>query len=257
MSVPRQHDPCRGECEARHVDAGDRLRIARELAGLERAQLADRVGRSVSGIGALENGQNNIRPDVADLLAPIVKTTPEWLLYERGDPPKGYVPEMAVVVNLRPKAKTKKKAHKSEAGGLVPIIGRVGADAEGSVYYMTPAERGDMTPMPPGGTRDAVALDVRGHSMTGYADDGALIYFENQESPPTPDLLGLVCVVETADGRVLLKRLLKGSRPGLYDLESIRGPTLEDQRLRWAAEVTTIVTPRQAQRIALRHDEAG
>lgn len=140
---------------------------------------------------------------------------------------------------------------------LVPVIGRVGADAEGTVVYSTGQDTGDLTPIPPGGTIQSRGLFVRGHSMRGLADDGALIYFEDQKSPPTPDLLGYVCVVETEDGLVLVKRLLKGSEPKLYDLESVNGPTLEDRRVRWAAEITAIIPPRQARRIILHQNDAA
>lgn len=140
---------------------------------------------------------------------------------------------------------------------LVPIIGRVGADAEGTVVYSTGQETGDMAPIPPGGTSKARALYVRGHSMRGVADDGALIFFEDQRSPPTPDLLGYPVVVELEGGEVLVKRLLKGSAPKLYDLESINGPTLSDRRIRWAAEITAIIPARQARRIVLRRGEAA
>lgn len=140
---------------------------------------------------------------------------------------------------------------------LVPIIGRVGADAEGTVIYSTGQDTGDQAPIPPGGTSKARGLYVRGHSMKGVADDGALIFFEDQRSPPTPDLLGYPCVVETEDGQVLVKRLLKGSAPKLYDLESINGPTLSDRRIRWAAEITAIIPARQARRITLRRGEAA
>lgn len=143
------------------------------------------------------------------------------------------------------------------AGQLVPIIGRVGADPEGTVVYSTGQETGDMAPIPPGGTSKARALYVRGHSMRGVADDGALIFFEDQRSPPTPDLLGYPCIVETEDGQVLVKRLLKGSAPKLYDLESINGPTLSDRRIRWAAEITAIIPARQAHRIVVGRGEAA
>ncbi|MFN7144911.1 MAG: thioredoxin domain-containing protein, partial [Myxococcota bacterium] len=48
----------------------------------------------------------------------------------------------------------------------------------------------ELAPIPPGGTERAAALRVVGHSMRGVADDGALIYFEDQRTPPTPDMLG-------------------------------------------------------------------
>jgi hypothetical protein len=62
-------------------------------------------------------------------------------------------------------------------------------------------------------------------------------------------MLGHVVVVEIDTDEVLVKRLLRGSRPGLYDLESIAGPTREDARLRWAAHITAIIPPFQARRI--------
>lgn len=146
----------------------------------------------------------------------------------------------------------REKPRKSD---LVRIIGRVGADASGTVLLAFADESFDMAPMPPGGTSKTVALEVNGLSMPMFADDGSLIYFEDQKVEPTPDLIGEVCAVETEDGRVLVKRLKRGSEPGLYDLESIVGATIKDVRLRWAAEITNIVPPRQARRVIVRASE--
>ena len=132
---------------------------------------------------------------------------------------------------------------------LVPIIGRVGADSEGVVLFATGQEAGDLAPLPPGGTNRAVALRIVGHSMRGVADDGGLIYFEDQRTPPTPDMLGHVVVVETDADEVLVKRLLRGSKAGRYDLESVVGPTKENCKIRWAAHITAIIPPHQARRI--------
>ncbi len=132
---------------------------------------------------------------------------------------------------------------------LVPVIGRVGADSEGVVLFATGQEAGDLAPLPPGGTNRAVALRIAGHSMRGVADDGGLIYFEDQRTPPTPDMLGHVVVVETDADEVLVKRLLRGSKAGRYDLESVVGPTKENCKIRWAAHITAIIPPHQARRI--------
>lgn len=134
-------------------------------------------------------------------------------------------------------------------GGYAPIIGRVGADTEGTVVFSSGDAGDEEAPIPPGGSAKAVGLKVVGHSMRGVADDGALIFFENQQLPPSPDLLNYVCALETSEGLVLVKRLLKGSRPGTYDLESIVGPTLADVQVKWAAEITAVIPPRQAARI--------
>jgi hypothetical protein len=133
--------------------------------------------------------------------------------------------------------------------GFVPIIGRVGANPDGLVLFAQGQEPGDLAPIPPGGTDQARALLVVGHSMRGIADDGALIYFEDQRTAVTPDMLGHVVVVEVDTDEVLVKRLLRGSRAGRYDLESIAGPTRQDARLRWAAHITAIIPPFQARRI--------
>ena len=132
---------------------------------------------------------------------------------------------------------------------LVPVIGRVGADAEGRVLFATGQDAGEFVPLPPGGAQRAVALRVVGHSMRGVADDGGLIYFEDQRIAPTPEMFGHVVVVETAEGEVLVKRLLRGSLKGRFDLESVVGPVRENAKLRWAAHIIAIIPPHQARRI--------
>jgi transcriptional regulator with XRE-family HTH domain len=131
----------------------------------------------------------------------------------------------------------------------VPVVGRVGANPDGTVLFALGQDPAELAPIPPGGTERARALRVVGHSMRGLADDGALIYFEDQRTAPTPDMLGQVVIVETDTDEVLVKRLLRGSRPGLYDLESVAGPMRRDARLRWAAHITAIIPPFQARRI--------
>jgi phage repressor protein C with HTH and peptisase S24 domain len=132
---------------------------------------------------------------------------------------------------------------------LVPVIGRVAADPSGVVLFATGQETGDLVPLPPGGTHKAVALRVVGQSMRGLVDDGGLIYFEDQRSQPSRDMLGEVVVVETDADEVLVKRLMRGSRGGLYDLESIEGPIRKNCKIRWAAHITAIIPPHQARRI--------
>jgi SOS-response transcriptional repressor LexA len=146
-------------------------------------------------------------------------------------------------------------ARQSQGQPMVRIIGTVGADSEGTVIQTAGQETFDMAPVPPGGTTDSVALEVKGHSMRAIAEDGSLIYFEDQRNPPTPDMLGYYVIAELEDGRVLFKRLLRGSGPDLYMLESQVGPPIEDVRLKWAAEPTAIIPPKQARRVIRRAGE--
>jgi transcriptional regulator with XRE-family HTH domain len=203
-----------------------RLRGARIDKGFETAAAAaDAFGWNRNTYASNENGNAPFSYRRAKEYAAAFGVRPEWL-YDAAGP-------------MRPIAEA----------GFVPVIGRVGANPDGAVLFATGQDAGDLAPIPPGGTEKAVALRVVGHSMHGVADDGALIYFEDQRTPPTPDMLGHVVVMETDSDEVLVKRLLRGSAPGRFDLESVAGPTRRDARLRWAAHITAIIPPYQARRI--------
>jgi phage repressor protein C with HTH and peptisase S24 domain len=205
-----------------------RLRLARTEKGYETAAAAaDAFGWNRNTYSSNENGNATFSYRRAKEYAAAFGVRPEWL-YDATGP-------------MRAAMET----------GLVPIIGRVGANPEGDVLLATGQDGCELTPIPPGGTEKAVALRVSGHSMRGLADDGALIYFEDQRSSPSPDMLGQIVVVETDTDEVLVKRLLRGSRPGVYDLESLAGPTRRDAQLRWAAHITAIIPPYQARRIII------
>ena len=209
-------------------DRFQRLRLARTEQGYETAAAAaEAFGWNRNTYSSNENGNAPFSYRRAKEYAAAFGVRPEWL-YDAAGPMRS-----------------------TGAEGLAPIIGRVGANPEGDVLLATGQGSGELAPIPPGGTEKAVALRVFGHSMRGLADDGALIYFEDQRSSPSSDMLGQVVVVETDTDEVLVKRLLRGSAPGLYDLESVAGPTRRDARLRWAAHITAIIPPYQARRIIL------
>lgn len=120
----------------------------------------------------------------------------------------------------------------------VELIGYVGAGGE--VLYDEGQGPFGEAPMPPGGkTPEMVAVEVRGDSMAGLLGDGSVIYYDNRREPPTDELFGKLCVVGLADGRVLVKRLLRG-RNGLFDLYSLAAVPLLDQAVTWAARVSYI-----------------
>ena len=204
----------------------ERLREARLARGFETAAAAaDAFGWNRNTYASNENGNAPFSYRKAKDYAVAFGVRPEWL-YDAAGP-------------MRPMIEP----------GYVPVVGMVGANPDGVVLFALGQEPTDLAPIPPGGTEKAAALRVAGHSMRGVADDGALIYFEDQRTPPTPDMLGHVVVVETDTDEVLVKRLLRGSRPGLFDLESVAGPTRQDAHLRWAAHITAIIPPFQARRI--------
>lgn len=203
-----------------------RLRQARIDKGFETAAAAaDAFGWSRNTYASNENGNAPFSYRRAKEYAAAFGVSAEWL-YDAAGP-----------------------MHGAAVTGLVPVIGHVGANPDGTVLFAHGQDPAELAPIPPGGTDRARALKVVGHSMRGVADQGALIYFEDQRTPPTPDMLGHVVVVETDTDEVLVKRLLRGSRPDRFDLESVAGPTRHDARLRWAAHITAIIPPFQARRI--------
>lgn len=211
---------------------GDRLKQARAKAGYEKAKAAaEAMGVPYYTYAQHENGTRGLPSDAADRYARFFRVPAEWLLWGRGasDPD----------------------------GSMVPILGYVGADPSGEIIFATGQQTGDMAPAPPGG-RALPVVEVKGHSMRGFADDGSLIYYENQRSRPSREMLGEVVVVQTKDGQVLVKRLLRGSGPDVWDLESVAGPTMSDMEIEWVAEIAYIMPPLRARRSVVRaHTDAA
>lgn len=135
---------------------------------------------------------------------------------------------------------------------LLPISGKVGAAPDGRVLQAEGQGTGDFAPMLPGMSPDAIILEVDGISMRGVADNGGLIYYQDSKDPPTDDMLGQFVVVGLPSGEVLIKRLLRGSAPGLFDLESQVGEPRKDERVLWAAHIAAIIPPWMARRIIRR-----
>lgn len=207
-------------------DRAQRLKAARQAAGYATAAAAaDAFAWNRNTYAANENGYAPFSYRRAKVYAAAFNVDAEGLYDDAGGARQGH------------------------EARLVPVLGRVGANPDGEVIFATGQGGDESAPLPPGGSDQAVALKVVGASMRGLADDGALIYFEDQRTPPSADMLGHVVVLETEGGEVLIKRLLKGARRGVFHLESIEGPIRENVRIRWAAHITAIIPPHQARKI--------
>lgn len=136
------------------------------------------------------------------------------------------------------------------------IVGRAGAATDGRVVFAEGQGGFGVVEIPEGATDDSVAIEVEGYSQ-GFIADGCLIFYTEVHGAPTDDMLGQIVVVGTHEGFVLLKRLLRGSQSGLYDLESINGPTMRDQKVAWAAHVDSLVPPWRAARLRVEAGEIG
>lgn len=124
---------------------------------------------------------------------------------------------------------------------LSRIVGRVGAGAE--AHFYTHADEGyEEVPMPPGGTEKTVGLEINGDSIGPFFNSW-LVFYDDVRSPVTADLIGELCIVETLEGKVLVKKLMIGNKPNRFHLLSQTESPIENAEIIWAAKVTAM-TPR-------------
>jgi len=117
---------------------------------------------------------------------------------------------------------------------IIPVMGYVGAGAE-----VIPVSGNDALhevdmgyPIPPG----LIGVIVRGDSMFPIFEDGDLVAYRGEELTPEQAIGQEACVVQLADGRILIKKVRMGSQPGLFTLSSSNAPDIEDVPLEWARE---------------------
>jgi transcriptional regulator with XRE-family HTH domain len=202
------------------MEAFEQLKTMRERAGLTQEELAKLAGTSQPQVRRLEAGERELTVPWARKLAPHLGVTPAEIIFPEGRKPL-----------------------------TLSIVGRVGASTDGRVVHDSDQGPFGEIQAPIGARGNEAVVEVDGHSMGIYAPDGSLILYEKREDPPQDNMLGEVCVVGLPDGRVLVKRLLRGSRRGLFDLESVVGDTLKDQAVSWAAVVLVVVHPKQARKL--------
>lgn len=83
---------------------------------------------------------------------------------------------------------------------------------------------------------DLVACVVRGYN-SGAIQDGWVVYFNDLKLPPTDGLVGKLVMARTKDGRMVLRTMKRGRKPGTWDIFTATGPAELDVELLWAQEV--------------------
>lgn len=83
------------------------------------------------------------------------------------------------------------------------------------------------------------AAQIDGRSAEPWALNGDIIFWRRQALAVLPDDLGRPVIAELTDGRVVLKRLASGSKPGTWTLLSLNPihPSLVDVEVVWASRV--------------------
>ncbi len=189
----------------------ERLREAREQAGFRSAAaFAARHGLSEVTYRSHENGVRALTLPAAKRYAKLLKRDFAWLLTGQ-EPAAAPAPEL-------------------------PLFGYAGAGAQVFPFDGN-TDPVDYVPAPPDLERGAAVI-VKGDSMLPRFADGDTLYFDRGQTP-IEFAIGRECVVQVENGPVLVKRVERGTRKGRFHLMSINPavPTLEDQRLTWAAEI--------------------
>lgn len=196
------------------MEAGDRLSKARVGAGyISARKAAEAMGANYNTYAQHENKIRDIPRDAAIRYARFFRISLEWLLTGKGS----------------------QKPTRPE----VPIVSYVGAGAE--VFAIDDSAQGSgliMVPAPVG-MEDCVGAMIKGDSMHPLRD-GWLIFWQRDQSGVPEDCIGQLCVCQVRDGPTLVKDLRRGSRKGLYRLESWNAPTREDVPLEWASRIREI-----------------
>jgi phage repressor protein C with HTH and peptisase S24 domain len=203
---------------------GERLRIAREKR-FKSARLAGKaMGIPVSTYGAHERAQSpggrDYGPEDAKKYARRFGVTPEWLLTGREPFPTGGDEAPA------PK---------------VPVVGYVGAGSAAHLYDVAQPDLDEVSG-PANAAEDMVAVEIRGDSLGPFFNRW-YVFYDDVRRPMTPDLIGQLCVVGLADGRVLIKQVQRGSAEGLFNLISATEKPIADVTIDWAARVNSISRP--------------
>jgi hypothetical protein len=169
---------------------GQRLRAARKRRFPSARAAAISFGIPVSTYGAHERAQarggRDFGPHEARQYAQRLGVTAEWLL-------TGYQPA------VRAKSRSTTIAH---------IHGNIGIDGEVRLFNILPENL--ETELPPLVTEATVGLAIRGDSLGRAFANWVLIYDDLRE-PAAPEVIGELCVIGLADGRVVIKRLVEGA----------------------------------------------
>ena len=128
-----------------------------------------------------------------------------------------------------------------ERESTIAVVGKVGAGD--SVFLSDAYEKGGglyqirRPAWIPGS--NVAAAEIEGASAEPWALEGDVIFWSRQSMSVIPDDLGRPVVAELADGRVVLKRLASGSKPGAWSLLSLNPthPNIMDTKIKWASRV--------------------
>lgn len=197
-------------------------------------------GKLAEKIKAIRCAAGLNQSEFAELLETTQSTVTRW---EKGSRPQGdALHRIAVFANTTVERLIGVDSLLSSNSDDIPVVGYVGAGAQ--VYPLDDYAQGagmDFVERPPFVVGDAVAVEVKGDSLLPVAENGWRLVYMGEQTMLEEEVLNRLCVVQLADGRMLVKRLVRGSQPQRYHLLSTNAPVIEDAEVVWAAKVRAIV----------------
>jgi transcriptional regulator with XRE-family HTH domain len=195
---------------------GERLIWARlnRSPHLKATEAATAYGWTVSTYLGHENGDRNPSRAAAEKYAARYKVRWEWLLTGKGPP---------------------------IAPNVVSVMGRIGAGAEIlPEFEQIPPDGLFQIEVPIEIPHDAIAFEVEGDSMWPRYDGGDVVICW-REGTDVKQVIGWEAAVRTSDGHRYLKRILEGSTPRTFDLESYNAPVIRGVKLDWVSRVNVVI----------------
>jgi hypothetical protein len=180
--------------------------------------------------GVKAGAQQGVSTQTLRKLAPALRTTVEWLLGSDDNADRDF--DLDDMDHIESGAILPVDA--DTAIKTVPLIGFVVAGAEAKSIPL-PDEDLDRIRAPANATDATRALEIRGTSL-GELFDRWIVFFDDVRRPVTENLIGKLCVVGLADGRIVVKKLKRRSE-GSYELLSNTEPPMTDVVVEWAAQV--------------------
>lgn len=190
---------------------GGRIKLARVRAGLKTDQLAELVGSTQATVSKWENDVHNVKQSMIVKIATALSVDLVWLMTGEND---------------------------DTASEGLPIVGYAGSGAV--VYPIDDHALGgglDFIDPPFGVPDDCVGVINSGESNYPDIEDGDVLIYRRDAPFVLHECINKRCIVETEDGRVLIKRLKMGTEPGTFDLLSTNAETMKNVRIIWAAKI--------------------
>ncbi|MFC4624207.1 helix-turn-helix transcriptional regulator [Daeguia caeni] len=180
---------------------------------------------------------------LAERLDTTQATVSRWL---KGSEPEGH--RRDAIVDLY-NSLVKSSEDSSETGGIVAVMGYVGAGAEiEPEFEQTPPEGLEEVQVPFPLPAEMIAFQIRGDSMLPVYKDGHIVIVYREQKRPLETFYGEEAAVRTSDGKRFIKTIMRGVNG--VNLFSWNAAVIENVQLEWIGEIFAILP-----RSSIRHVE--